>query len=114
VTSSEVDALAGHHERNMTVCANTENGKSLENHRQVTVKANQPMEDEADSSWMDKITDMFSNDEDFDLQSEEQLRDFGLTSDEASKCLEAVEAGKIVVFADDEIRMGHSEDVISN
>lgn len=114
ITSVEVHALAGLREDNITLFANTENAKSLENHTQVTVKANQPMEDEADSSWMDKIKDMFSNDEDFDLHSEEQLRDFGLTSDEASKCLEAVEAGKIVVFADDEIRMGHSEDVISN
>src|SRR5699024_7248421 len=75
--SIEVHDLAGLREDNITLSANTENEKSLENHTQVTVKANQPMEDEADSSWMDKIKDMFSNDEDFDLHSEEQLRDFG-------------------------------------
>src|SRR5699024_6567249 len=107
-------ALAGLRADNTTLFANTENAKPLENHTQDTVKANQPLEDEADSSGMDKIKDMLSNDEDLDLHSEEQVRDYGLTSDDASKCLEDVEAGKIVVFADDEIRMGHSEDVISN
>src|SRR5699024_12418274 len=100
ITSVEGHALAGLREDNITLFAHTEHAKSLENNTQVTVKANQPMEDEADSSSMDKIKDMLTNDEDFVLHSEEQLRDSGITSDEASKCLEAVEAGKIVVFAE--------------
>src|SRR5699024_1936333 len=104
ITSVEVHALAGLREDNITLFANTENAKSLENHTQVTVKANKNMEDaksldnltlvlvkvdqimvdEADRSCIDKIKAMYVNDEEFDLHSEEQLRDFGLTSFEAS------------------------------
>lgn len=113
ITAVEVHSLAGLRADNITLFANTAHAKSLEEQTQVTVKADQPMEnEETESGWINKVKDIFSNSEDFDLHSEEHLMEFGLTKAEATECLEDVKAGKIVVLADDEMRMGHDEDVI--
>ena len=115
ITSVGVHALAGLREDNITLFANATHAESLENQTEVTVKANEPLEEkEKGSGLIDKVKEIFSNEEDFDLHSVEHLMDFGLTNAEAVKCMKDVESGKIVVLADDEIRMGHSEDVISN
>src|SRR5699024_12679438 len=79
ITSVEVHALAGLRDDNITLFANTENAKSLENHKQVTVKSNKPMEDEADSSRMDKIKVMITNEDDFDIHTVALVSDCGLS-----------------------------------
>lgn len=109
LTAVNVYELAGHHSKNITILASQEQAESLDDMTDVTVKSDSPNEDEpAKATILDKLINAFSDTEEFELDTHEKLIDYGLPLEAAEECMEDVESGKIVVLADDELRMGHA------
>lgn len=96
--------LTGHESKNIIVLTNRENAKTL--NIKITVKTDAP-DNKEEPSFTNKFKNFFTRKNDFELDTVEKLVDYGLTHADAEKCLTEVKAGKIVVLADDKLRMGN-------
>lgn len=107
ITAINVFELAGHQSKNITIFTNEEHAKALENQISVTIKTDSPQPEEEPDSILGKIMNTFSNSNDFELDSHEKLVEFGLPDEKAEQCMADMHSGKIIVIADDNLRMGH-------
>lgn len=112
ITAVDVHALTGFSSSNITIFTNEINARQLENYTSVSIKTNSPQEkdDKSSPSIFERILNSLSGSDDFELHSEENLMDFGLSKIEAKQCMRDAQNGKIVVLADDQLRMGHQEE----
>lgn len=112
ITAVDVHALTGFSSSNITIFTNEINARQLENYTSVSIKTNSPQEkeDKRPPSIFERILNSLSGSDDFDLHSEENLMDFGLSKEEAKQCMRDAQNGKIVILANDELRMGHQEE----
>src|SRR5699024_2403332 len=112
IKAIDVYRLEGHQARNVVIFTNEKHVESLEEKtsNQITNKTDHPeIEEEEDPGIMEKIKETLSPSEDFEINTTEKLISYGLTPEEAEKSIREVEAGKIVIIVDDELRMGHDE-----
>lgn len=105
INAINIFELTGHESKNIIVLTNKENAKKL--NIKGLVKTDTPESNQKKPSFSNKFKDFFTRKIDFELDTVEKLVDYGISQEEAEKCLADVKAGKIVVLADDRLRMGH-------
>ena len=108
VNAVAVYELKGHLAKNIIILTNQNNINEIKKQTDVEVKSNAPNSEE-DSSLTDKIKKIFTYHSNIELDTREKLIEFGLSPEDASKCMTEVNSGKIVVLADDELRMGQDQ-----
>lgn len=106
VNAVNIYELEGHEAKNIIILAPHESRESLDHHTDVAVTDNRPNEHQP-GTLMDKLKEKITHNVDFKLDTQERLVDYGLSNEDAAQCLTDMQAGKIVVVADDELRMGH-------
>lgn len=97
--------LTGHQAKNIIILTNHENKSELEKLTDVTVKDYSP-EHAKKVSLRDRMKIKVMHYANVELDTHEKLVDYGLSIEDAEKCMTDVQMGKIVVLADDELRMG--------
>lgn len=107
VKAVNIYELEGHEAKNIIVLTNPENKELLDERTDVAVTDNAPNHKEP-SSFTDKIKEMITHQVNFELDTHDKLVDYGLSNEDAKKCLADIQTGKTVVLADDELRMGQS------
>lgn len=105
VKAVNIYELEGHEAKNIMMLTQPSNKDSLENLTDVAVVADEPTDNE-DESFTKKVKNIITHHVEFSLDTHEKLVHYGLSDEEAERCLTDVESGKIVVLADDELRMG--------
>lgn len=98
--------LKGLKAENITIFTNKENTDELEDRTDVDVENNATEDDEKDS-FTDKIKKVILNSQDSNLNIHEKLVQLGVSDKQASKYVDAIESGEILVIADDELKMGN-------
>src|SRR5690625_3555864 len=102
--------LKGHEAKNITLLTNSSQPEKIESKTDVNVSSiSDDVEESAD--LLTKIKRFIINHPNIELDTIEKLVDFGLSKDQAETALRKVQAGKIVVLADDELRMGHETSI---
>lgn len=107
VKAINVYELQGHEAKNIVVLTNDAHKKSLEKRTDVAVKSDTP-ENEETSTITDKIKEFFTANANLELDTQDKLIEYGLSREDAIRCMADVNLGKIVVLADDELRMGQA------
>ncbi len=101
--------LKGHHSKNIIALTNENDAETLDKLTNVTVQTKTLTNEDSFKVKGQKIIESILGNEDVELDSVDKLVDFGLTTESAQKCIESVKAGNIVVLADNELRMGQTE-----
>lgn len=99
--------LQGHEANNIIALTNEEHKDSLDKLTDVTVKSDSPADNDQ-LTITDKIKDIFTANASLELDTHDKLIEYGLSEDDATRCMKDVKLGKIVVLADDELRMGQA------
>jgi hypothetical protein len=99
--------LKGYRSRNITIFTNLSNPQRLEKHTDVKVESSLAEPPEK-STFMDKVRKVFIHNTDEYMNIYDKLTSRGIPKEEAKKCIADVEAGYILVIADDALRMGHA------
>lgn len=107
VKAINIYELTGHEAKNIIALTNEENKESLKDLTDVAVKSNSPKDDE-NLRMTDKIKNIFTDNADLELDTLDKLIEYGLSKDDAIRCMTDVNLGKIVILADDELRMGQA------
>lgn len=107
VKAINIYELQGHEAKNIVALTNEKHKESLKELTDVAVKSDSP-EDKSKLTITDKIKNIFIANADLELDTHEKLIEFGLSEDDAIRCMTDVNLGKIVVLADDELRMGQA------
>ncbi|MBP1970090.1 hypothetical protein J2Z83_002206 [Virgibacillus natechei] len=104
--------LKGYNAKNIIIFANNDHSKDLEKRTDVKVKTD-PSENE-DESFIDKVKKIFTEHTDTDshIELHEKLINSGVSEHQAKKYTDEVQAGNILVLADDNLKMGN--DATSN
>lgn len=105
VKAVNIYELEGHHAKNMIMLTHANNKDTLENLTDVAVAADEST-DNKEESFTEKVKHIITHHVDFSLDTHEKLVHYGLSDEEAESCLTHLELGKIVVLADDELKMG--------
>ena len=102
--------LKGHEAKNITLLTNSSQPEKIESKTDVNVSS---ISDDVEESTdlLTKIKRFIINYPDIELDTIEKLVNFGLSKEQAERALTKVQAGKIVVLADDELRMGHETSI---
>lgn len=100
--------LKGYKAKNILIFANDDNTGELAKRTDVNVESS-IVETESESSFADKLKKIFMNDSGSHPYLHEKLNYAGISDKQAEKYVEDIEAGKILVLADDELRMGHED-----
>ncbi|MFB4166940.1 general stress protein [Virgibacillus sp. JSM 102003] len=98
--------LKGLKAENITVFTNKENTDELEERTDVDVE-NNATEDDEKGSFIDKIKKVMLNSQDSGLNVHEKLVQLGVSDKQATKYVDAIESGEILVIADDKLKMGN-------
>ncbi|GAB3061231.1 general stress protein [Virgibacillus ainsalahensis] len=100
--------LKGYSAQNITVFTHRNDTSDMKKHTDVNVESN-VTEEKREESFTDKVKKIFFNDntEDTDSDIYDKLMDLGMSDQQASKYIEEIESGKILVIADDTLKMGH-------
>jgi|SRR5690625_1706640 len=110
VKAINVYELQGHEAKNIIALTNEERKESLEKLTDVAV-TDDSEDDNEKSTITERFKDLFTNNTNLELNTHEKLVDYGLSEKDAIRCLDDVNAGMIVVLADDELRMGQAPPV---
>src|SRR5690625_4452492 len=96
--------------KNITLLTNSSQPGKIESKTDVNVSS--ILDDlEESTDLLTKIKRFIINYPDIELDTIEKLVNFGLSKEQAERALTKVQAGKIVVLADDELRMGHETSI---
>lgn len=100
--------LKGLTAKNIAIFTNKEHLAELKRRTAVKVETDTSnIEPENKDSFMYKVKNIFIHDEDATLNIHDKLVDLDISDTNAAVYSKQVEAGKILVVADDKIRMGH-------
>ncbi|PAV29719.1 hypothetical protein CIL05_10130 [Virgibacillus profundi] len=105
--------LKGYKAKNITIFANNDDTNDLALRTDVNVESS-IVETDSDPSFVDKVKKVFTNDAGSHPYLHDKLIHSGISDKQASKYVDEIESGKILVIADDEMRMGNdsvSDDV---
>ncbi|GAB3803286.1 general stress protein [Virgibacillus kimchii] len=103
VTSLE---LKGYKSSNISLLANEDHTENLIKHTDVNVESEVSGEPEK-HKFTKKVQNLFSNSKNVHTSLHERLKKENISDKQADKLLEAVENGKIVILADNELKMGN-------
>ncbi|MGM8213129.1 general stress protein [Virgibacillus sp. W0430] len=100
--------LKGYKAANITIFTNNSSPNELNKYTDVNIKSDLPSP-KKDHTLMEKIKAIFSDSKDDDqaINNYEMLVQLGFSEEEATKWITELEAGNVLVVADDDIRMGH-------
>src|SRR5690625_7000147 len=99
--------LKGHEDKNIILLTNISLPKMIENRTDVNV-SNISHDVEKSPTLLTKIKRFIINHADIELDTIEKLVHFGLSKGQAETALAEVKAGKILVLADDQLKMGNN------
>lgn len=105
IKAVDIMTLKGLKAENITVLANEKKSKQLEQWTDAEVENS--AENELETSVFSKIKDMLSDEEETEPNFRERLVELGLSESEAEKIENEIESGRIIILANDELRMGH-------
>lgn len=107
VKAITVYELQGHEAKNIIALTSEKRKESLEKLTDVAVKSDSA-EDEDQLTIAERFKNLFTNNTDLELDTHDKLLDYGLSAEDAVRCMDDLNAGMIVVLADDELRMGQA------
>lgn len=107
VKAINVYELQGHEAKNIIVLTNEKRKESLDKLTDVAV-TDDSEDDNEKPTITERLKSLFTNDTNLELNTHERLVEYGLSEKDATRCLDDVNAGMIVVLADDELRMGQA------
>lgn len=107
VKAITVYELQGHEAKNIIALTSGKRKESLEKLTDVAVKSDSA-EDEDQLTIAERFKNLFTNNTDLELDTHDKLLDYGLSAEDAVRCMDDLNAGMIVVLADDELRMGQA------
>jgi|GEM_PF-5846672 len=99
--------LKGHEAKNIILLTNSSLPERLENRTDVNVSSISH-DVEKSPTLLTKIKRFIINHADIELDTIEKLVHFGLSKGQAETALAEVKAGRILVLADDQLKMGHN------
>lgn len=101
--------LKGLTAKNITIFADNKNAIKLKNHTAVKVETDLSR-DENEDSFMDKVKKVFVDDEgDNNPNLHDKLVDIGISESRSSEYEEDIDAGEILVVADNTLKLGHDQ-----
>lgn len=98
--------LKGLKAENITILTNKKNADALKNRTDVNVE-NNSSESVKNDSFIDKVKKAVKNEQSSSPDIHDKLVGLGVSRNQAAKYLEAIEVGKTIVVADDQLRMGN-------
>lgn len=100
--------LKGHEAKNITILTKSSLVENeLLKDTNVDVENTNSKNIESDT-FMEKVKNIFTDHKDFKDDTLNALIDYGLTKEQATECITSINIGKIVVIADDTLKMGHA------
>lgn len=99
--------LKGYKAKNITIFANDDNTTDLAKQTDVNVESS-IVETDSEPSFMDKVKRVFMKESGSHPYLHDNLLESGISDKQAAKYTNEIESGKILVIADDELRMGHN------
>ncbi|MBM7600288.1 hypothetical protein JOC34_002679 [Virgibacillus halotolerans] len=92
----------------ISIFTNKDHMEELKKRTAVKVETDKSDSDEVkQDTLMDKVKNIFVHTEDSTLNMHDKLVHLGVSDKHATVYMTAIEAGKILVVADDKVRMGH-------
>lgn len=110
IKAVDIMTLKGFKAENITILANKKLCNQLEKRTDANVESS--AEDDSEASIISKIKNVFMDEDKSEFNFRERLVELGLSEKQAEKYEKDIESGKILVLANDELRMGH--DATSN
>ena len=108
IDAASVAELKGLKAENITIISNQSTVDELTKRTDVNVQTPTAKTDQRDPI-MSKIKRIFNKDQSNDSSLYTRLIDLGLTPAIAQECVDEVNSGKVLMIADDELRMGHDQ-----
>ncbi|GAA0595434.1 hypothetical protein GCM10009001_09420 [Virgibacillus siamensis] len=105
IKAVDIMTLKGFKAENITILANKTLSMRLEKWTDANVESN--AENEHEESFFSKIKHMFVDEEETEFNFHDRLVELGLSKTQAEKFETDIESGKIIVLANDDLRMGH-------
>ena len=103
--------LKGHQSKNVIALTTVDKAEEVDNLTNITVQTKTLSNDDSHKIKGQNLVENILGNEDVQLDSLEKLIEYGLTPKKAEECVRSVQEGKIVVLADNALRMGQSENI---
>jgi hypothetical protein len=106
--------LKGYKSSNISLFAQEDHTEDLIKHTDVNVESETASE-KNQPKFVEKMQNLFTNDKNPHATLHEKLTNGNISDKQAEKYVEAIENGKVVVIADNELKMGNdtTSDVVS-